>query len=181
MGYAHFVARGVAGVACMLAAFATACIRVPPPAAGFVAASAEDHVPEPGAPVVVVGVGPGDAADAGPYLGQACVVVSIEANQEAQGFVRALLACGAEQVLFTAVKLREVTKLATQRRLPLGLEVKIAGIGEGDVYFADRERFIGNRCEVVSLRRSQALYYQGTLTCFGVPYQFAYVAVAASP
>ena len=173
--------RGTIGAACALVVLATGCIRVPPPAGGVVAAPAAADLPAPGEPVVVVGLGPGEAADGGPYLGQACLVVSVELNAQVPGYVRALLTCGEEQVLFSAVTLRQVTKLAKQRRLPAGLAVKISGIGSGDVYFAERERFIGNRCQVVALRRSQAFYYQGTLSCFGVPYQFAYVALAASP
>lgn len=182
MGQAMFGARGVVGgVACVLVAMATACMRVPPPALGSVDAATATELPEAGAPVVVMGLGADDAADGAPYVGQACLVVSIEPNAEVPGFVRALLTCGEAQVLFSAVTLRQVTKLARQRRLPRGLAVKIAAIGNDDVYFADRERFIGNRCQVVALRRSRALYYQGTLKCFGVAYQFAYVALAASP
>ncbi len=181
MGGTPYVARGVTSAALISVALAAACIRVPPAAKAMGAAPADARLPEAGAPVVVVGLGPSDVVDGAPYVGKACVVESIEPSIEARGFARALLACGAEQVLFAAVKLREVTKLATQRRLPPGLAVKIAGIGNGDVYFEERERFIGNRCVVVALRRSTALFYQGTLSCFGVPYQFAYVALAASP
>jgi len=158
-----------------------ACLRVPPPDASPPAPRAREALPDIGAEVVVLGVGPADIADARPYLGKACQVVSMERSAEAKGFARAMLTCGDEQILFSEVKLRLITKRAMARRLPRGIDVTIAGLAPGDVYYDARERFIGNRCTVVNARRSRDWYYQGRLQCSGVAYQFAYVALSAAP
>lgn len=179
----------VGRLGCALAiAFAASCVRVPPvdSSAPRVSPLSGDLLPPAGAFVTVVGTAP-DAGDDGSdedggrtYLGRACVLLSAERNASLPGYLRALLTCDGEEVLLRAVLLQDITKLAKGRRLPSGLQVIIAEIGPGDVYYDERERFVGIACTTMRLQRSVDRYYQGTLQCFGVPYRFAYVALSAN-
>lgn len=169
------------------------CVFVPPPDRTPVVEARDGWLPEPGTAVVIAEVGADVGSDAtgvsdtktdasrANFIGQACVVQAAEPTPARRGFLQAQLRCGDQLTWFAAVRLRRQTSLAEARRLPRGLVVKISDIGEGDVYYSERQRFIGVACKTVDLARAREEYYHGTLNCFGTAYRFAYVALVAGP